>query len=252
MKIIINADDCGYNRHVNEHIEKAIQERKISSTTIMANMDDFEGAVTLYNKYKNHISFGFHLNLTEGHPLTYSQLLLDKGFYSEKDGLIFFNGGEFRRKMLSSRMRTEISKEIMAQAVRLKDSGINISHIDSHHFMHQAVFMLVVLPDICDKIGIRKVRNYRNYMPQSASRILRNTWKQILLCQNKNLCFTDWFNGYKDWLVDYHKDVVFGKTDDTLELMTHPGGIYYDEELLMFQTDLRRFDNIDIINYNDL
>ena len=192
------------------------------------------------------------MNLTEGVPLTYSQLLLDRGFYIEKGGHVVFNGGEFRRKMLSRGMREEIYKEVMTQAVRLKDSGIDISHIDSHHFMHQAVFMLVLLPDICDKLGIKRVRNYRNYMPFSISRVLRNTWKYMLLCQNKTLRFTDWFNGYEAWLRDHQNGVIFGRMDDTLELMTHPGGIYTDEELLLFQYDLKQFNSINIINYNDL
>lgn len=48
MKIIINADDCGYSEKVNAAIEDCILKNAITSTTIMANMDDFEGALRLY------------------------------------------------------------------------------------------------------------------------------------------------------------------------------------------------------------
>lgn len=162
--IIINADDCGYSRIVNDHIESAIVGRKISSTTIMANMNDFDGAIGLYKSYNDSISFGFHLNLTEGHPLTYSQKLLDIGFYKEEAGAIVLNGNPFRRKFLDKQAREDIKKEVIAQAAKILDSGVKISHLDSHHFMHEAVFMIPLLPQICKEIGVNKVRNYRNYM----------------------------------------------------------------------------------------
>lgn len=69
IKVIINADDCGYSKLVDDHIANAIRSGKITSTTMMANMNDFEGALALYDTYKDEVSFGFHLNLTEGTPL---------------------------------------------------------------------------------------------------------------------------------------------------------------------------------------
>ncbi len=89
MKLIVNADDCGYSKAVNEAICRFIEAGKITSTTVMANMDDFDGAVRLFNQYREKISFGIHLNLTEGHPLLYSQELLDKGYYKEIGGYLF-------------------------------------------------------------------------------------------------------------------------------------------------------------------
>ena len=43
MKLIINADDCGKNKEVNAAISHFIETGKITSTTVMANMDDLEG-----------------------------------------------------------------------------------------------------------------------------------------------------------------------------------------------------------------
>ena len=73
-RIIINADDCGMSQTVNEHIDQAILADKITSTTVMVNMDDFDGEVRLYKQYHEHISFGWHINLSEGKPLLYSQI----------------------------------------------------------------------------------------------------------------------------------------------------------------------------------
>ena len=52
MKLIINADDCGKSKEVNAAIAKFIEAGKITSTTVMANMDDLEGAARLFRQYK--------------------------------------------------------------------------------------------------------------------------------------------------------------------------------------------------------
>ena len=51
MKLIINADDCGKNKEVNAAIGHFIEAGKITSTTVMANMDDLEGASRLFDEY---------------------------------------------------------------------------------------------------------------------------------------------------------------------------------------------------------
>ena len=94
-KIIINADDLGMSGTVNREIESCIQKGLITSTTIMANMPDFDGARKLYDTYNEAVSFGWHINLTEGEPLTKSQALLDFGYFVEtKDG-VRMNGMAF-------------------------------------------------------------------------------------------------------------------------------------------------------------
>ena len=91
-RVIINADDCGASDFANHCIEDEIARGGVSSTTIMANMPGFNGAVEMYRKYHDTVSFGWHINLTYGEPLTQSQILLDKGFFLEKEGHVLFNG----------------------------------------------------------------------------------------------------------------------------------------------------------------
>ncbi len=40
MRLIINADDCGSNREIDMAISRFIEMRKITSTTVIANMSD--------------------------------------------------------------------------------------------------------------------------------------------------------------------------------------------------------------------
>lgn len=251
MRIIINADDCGYSQTVNKHIEEAIVQRRISSTTIMANMDDFDGAIDMYGKHKDIASFGFHLNLTEGEPLLKSDLLLRIGFYKEENDKIVLNGNPFRRKFLNKAIREEIYKEILAQGMKIKDAGVELSHIDSHHFMHQAVFMIPLLPRLCKDLGVYKVRNYRNYMPKSINRMLRKAWSLLLKFQCSKLRFTDFFDEYHNFY-NLHIKGVHYCNDDVVELMCHPGGIYPEEEEILMKNDPKNLFKSNLISYNQL
>ena len=252
IKVIINADDCGYDTHVNEHILNAIEKRRISSTTVMANMADLDGAARLYKAYKDSVSFGFHLNLTEGNPVRYSQMLLDKGFYKEENGKIIYNAQPYRRKFLSSKVREEIYKEILAQATIIMDNGINISHIDGHHFIHQAVFMLPLLPRLCREICVHKVRNYRNYMHESFNRWARGQWIRLVKVRNTSIYSTDWFTCFDDFYKMEKERTKYYQNLDTIELMCHPGGIYTKEEEILMNTNIESVFNCELISYNQL
>lgn len=233
-RIIINADDCGMSTIVNAQIEKAILARKISSTTVMANMDDFEGALKLYNTYSKDISFGWHLNLTEGTPLLYSQLLLDYGYYIERGDHVEFNGKKFWKKLLPKCVRDDIMKELITQYDKLSSSGIKISHMDSHQHIHTSPSMLLILPQLCNALDIRKVRNIRNYVPLSLSYIIRRLWGKQLLMRVNNSYTTQFFCSYKEFREN--PNIWNFKT---LELMCHPGhpGKQFEEEVHLLMND---------------
>lgn len=245
-RIIVNADDCGMSRQVNEHIEQAIFAGKISSTTVMANMDDFDGAVKLYQQYKDRISFGWHINLTEGVPLLESQLLLDNGYYIEQDGKIVFNGKAFWKRHLTNEMKMAIHKELIAQYEKLRDNGLIVSHADSHHHIHTSSSMLTIIPSVLKETGIKKVRRMRNNVPGLFQQIPRNMWGWMYKIQNNNLSMTDAF-GY---FTDFAKGKIFVK-GNTMELECHPGHPKHIEEenLLMSQN---YGNDIQLISYLDL
>lgn len=252
IRIIVNADDCGLSAEVDKRIEDAIKQGVISSTTIMANMNDFDGSIRLYNNYSDVVSFGVHLNLTEGQPMTKSQILIDKGIFHENNGKLSFNASPYRRQLLSSEIREAIYQELQTQVEKILDNKVTISHIDSHHFIHQAVFMLPILPRLCKKYCITKIRNYSNYIPFSLNRALRNSWYPIIRMQNRNVDTTDWFTSFTHFCECQKRGNEYGKKNQTIELMTHPGGIYEEEDELLFNTNWSELSKYKLINYNDL
>lgn len=246
MRIIINADDCGYNKEINTSIERAIQEKKITSTTIMANMNDLSGGVSLFKQYNSVISFGCHLNLTEGKPLTNSQLLLDKGYFVEKNGEVFLNGKVYWNKFLSKSMRKEIYRELQAQVETLLDYGVEISHFDSHHHIHTNLYMMSVIADLARKYNVGRIRRVRNYVPVSLNFYARQVWACGIKILNNKIRMTDYFCTYSD----FYKNPNLKDTDSWIELECHPGGKYHEEENLLFTNDLSK--DYQLLSYNEI
>lgn len=215
-KIIINADDCGISKHVDIEIERCILSGKITSATIMANMSDFDGAVRLYKEYHQQISFGWHMNLTEGTPLLKSQLLLDKGYYVEREGKLELNVNDFRNKLPEKEVRHELKKELVAQYNKLRDSGIQITHVDSHQYIHTSPGMVLFMPSFLREMKITRCRRVENYGFSTKSYLARQLWavsfKMRGLRMPDTFCF---FQSYYD-----NSNL---KQGDTIELMIHPG-----------------------------
>lgn len=249
--VIINADDCGISKNVDAEIERFIQLGKITSTTVMANMEDLGGAKRLYDTYKDTISFGVHVNLTDGEPLTHSQALLDYGYYKEEDGKVVLNGYPFINKRIPKRLHKEIINECVAQINKVRDYGINISHVDSHHLMLTSQSMISMTPEILKLTGVKKIRRARNYIEKKTiSFYIRQAWFRYMKLQVKGLKSTDWFEMFTSF---YNLSAKGFRMNGSIELMTHPGGNYPEEDKLMLSTDYDElFKGIKLINYNNL
>ena len=254
MRVIINADDCGINASVNQHINEAIREGKITSTTIMANMDDIDGAFSLYEKYKEFVSFGVHLNLTEGKPLLKSKILLDFGYYQEQNGELFFCGERaerYRYKSLPRIIQSELYKELSAQISKVQEGGVKISHLDSHHHIHTSLSLMGVLAELSKNKNILKIRNIRNYVPTLHSYMARRMWPVISKLYNRQYLMSDFFAIYDEFFANMDWRKI--KEGQTIELMIHPGNpgeSFRREEELMYKITYPQ--NFELINYNML
>lgn len=254
MKVIINADDCGFNECVNLHIREAIEKGKITSTTIMTQMSDLDGALTLYEQYHKNVSFGIHLNLTEGEPILKSQYLLDFGYYSIKEEKIVFDGNKaesFRYKRLPNSVKIELYKELSAQIERLLNAGLHLSHLDSHHHIHTCLSLMDIMARLSKEYGIYKVRRMRNYVPRSINYYERQLWACLSHISNKNYLMTDFFAAFEEFFSQRRLSQL--NADSTIELMIHPGSHSINaqtEESMMYEMIYPR--DLELISYNNL
>lgn len=254
VKVIVNADDCGKSVSVNAAIEQMLANHLITSTTVMANMDDLKGAKELYDKYRDIASFGVHLNLTEGSPLVESSALESLSFYKRTgDGALEFNGNEYRKNKFNSAEKEAVRNEIRTQIKKVQDEGIHVSHIDSHHHIHTAKSILPLVLDVAKEFGIVKVRNIRNYFPISNELISRKIWLVYTYYLYPSIKTTDVFCPYEEFSIKYSNGLK--KRMKTLELMCHPGhsGENYIREIeLMKSNPLTHSSWAELINYNEL
>lgn len=138
--LIVNADDLGADTARNEGIFEAVRKGAVTSASILANGPALEGALPeIRCLAQKNISWGIHLNLSEGAALTPGLRLL-----ANEDGS--FPGKARAHELLSRQgspaLEREVAQELGAQIQALRDAGIRISHLDGHQHIH--VFPAVI------------------------------------------------------------------------------------------------------------
>lgn len=146
MKLIINADDFGLCKSVNDAIVKCFESGNLTNTTLMVNQRGTEQAAAL-SKSRPGLGIGLHFCLTEGRPLTDCHSLVDsQGEFFDRTALLM---RAYRGKIHVEELQTEFE----AQLNRAQDLGIHLTHIDSHQHAH-------LIPQIFDGI-LPIVRKHR-------------------------------------------------------------------------------------------
>lgn len=210
--LIINADDFGLTESCTDAIIRAYHEGKISSTTICANGGYFEKAVNLAFKNRIENRVGVHLNITEGYPLT-DKIRKDR-FFCNADGA--YNGCINRTKLLTHSQKVAVYNEFIMQIQKVRSTGINITHSDSHHHIHTAYNITPIAMSALKASSIQKIRICRNIGEiQFAKKLLKVIYNKYLL--SKNFSSTDLFGSIKDF-----ENEDLSKDEKSLEIMVHP------------------------------
>lgn len=249
-RIIINADDFGIRKETTELIQFAIGEKKISSTTILANGPCKEMALSCYQDYP-FASYGIHLNLTSFECITHSPVLIKNGI-TDDNGV--FTG---RMKELSSftpDLLDAIKQELKAQVEVVMGLGIPLSHADSHHHIHTKSGLIKIVAEVLKEYGIPKVRIAQNL---EGLRTLTH-FLQYRRIKNVNFYYsnlfvtTDSFYG----IVPFYKKISQGSLhpadNDIIELMCHLGNKHLKEKEIVEAGVIRHLFPYDLISYNEL
>jgi predicted glycoside hydrolase/deacetylase ChbG (UPF0249 family) len=190
MKLIVNADDLGYSEGVNKGIQQAFRRGVVRSATVMVNGAAFEDALTVI-RHNPSLGVGLHLNLTSGPPLT------DFPYVDAK-------GHMYKDHAWHSAYAACIEQELAAQVEKAVAQGILLTHLDSHHHIHD-------LPEIGPLV---KRLAKRHSLPVRAY----GRWQKD--CMHLSTAFFG--DVTKDLLIDELKSgLLTGKP--FMELMCHPG-----------------------------
>lgn len=161
MRIILNADDFGYSEDTVRATIDCFERGALTSASIMVNMPATDRAVA-FARANPQLSFGVHLTyVSDGleRPVAKPHevpALADASGY-------FLPSNEVRRRALLGRLPTEqIAHETSAQLERLHDSGVRISHVDSHGHLHKFKPFRDVLEQVLPRFGVTRVRTVQN------------------------------------------------------------------------------------------
>jgi predicted glycoside hydrolase/deacetylase ChbG (UPF0249 family) len=215
-KLIINADDFGMSREVNEGTKKGIEQGIITSVSVMANMPFFEDAILFLKKHPR-VSVGLHFNITEGKPLIFPKDA--KNLIREDDS--FYHWPQLVTRVASKTIkRTEIEMELKRQYVELKKTGLPITHIDSHHHIHLYPSIFKIVSAFANKEKIQSLRgNYFN-----SWNLTLGVWKKPIVTQvivNSALLLSNIRHADRKHLYEINRfyDINWGKDLSSKELL---------------------------------
>ena len=148
--LIVNADDFGLNSAANAGIIECFQAGSVTSTTLMANSPGFAEAVALA-RVNPALGVGLHFNLTWGAPLLplpASSTLVN----AEGD---FLNRRQLGWRALAGKLALhDVEAELDAQFSRLRENGIQVTHVDSHQHVHGFGPIFTAVAKLCAREGI--------------------------------------------------------------------------------------------------
>ena len=232
MKVILHADDFGYDIDTTKATIELLECGALTSATIMPTMPAAEEAIAYAAAHKQ-FSFGVHLTYVDGlKPAlqrTGSTLLDSNGF--------FYPSNDVRKKAIKLALRKEdIVEESLAQIGIVVKGGVELSHLDSHGHLHKFPSFLLALSEIKKRSGIERVRRVQNIFinkPGLSPITLLNRWFDRSIahtCRTTNYFYMSANNLDTGWA-----DAIIAQMDclpqkATIEVGVHPGHADTDEE----------------------
>ena len=242
--LIINADDLGMTPGTNKAIFEGYDSGMITHTSIMANGDYFSEAIEGLQSRKE-LGVGMHLNLTYGKALHFSHI------YNDEQGI--FNLGYLKLLALSAynkEFMEETEEEFKQQILRVMNTGLTVTHIDSHRHIHLIPGIYRIVIKLAKKYNIPRVRLINENMIDSISLserynfILNAGIIKYLLLRTFTAIDASHANLYKN--INFYSILYTGvvtrdilqkvKTSDkNYEIMVHPGILELDKEVIFYE-----------------
>jgi chitin disaccharide deacetylase len=211
---VVNADDFGYNDAVNKAIAQCFGDGLINSTSIMAGMPGFEDGIELARSQGFSHAIGVHLNLSEGIPRT--DLI-------RRDATFCNAAGEFRFSLPRTTLRLTPSQtaavrgELTRQIEICIAAGLKLTHLDSHHHVHNVWPIGRIVIELAQRFRIPAVRVARNIGEGIV--LHKHVFKAAFNARLKyhGIARTDLMGNVSDYIAASRPDVR------RVELMVHPG-----------------------------
>lgn len=227
--LVICADDYGFSAQVSAAILELIETGRISATSVMTSMPDWQTAgreiIQLKSRQEQKFDLGLHLNFTDGQGLTQR---FKNGFPPLKYWLV-------RSHTFIGNIQ-QLQHEMMAQLDRFAEvTGQLPDFIDGHQHVHQfpvfrqALIKMIAERSLRDKIWVRSTYpSFADSSTQLKTHIIALTGakKFAKLCQTHNLITNNAFAGITNFKQPYEYQHFMqnwlSKCPDKTLMMCHP------------------------------
>jgi chitin disaccharide deacetylase len=153
--LIVNADDLGWTEGVNRGIAETHRNGIVTSASLLANGAAFRSGVELARTTPG-LGVGVHLNLSDGEPVAgrelVATLLNERGELEGKPESLLLRLA--RRSVLLE----EVEREWDAQIQKVRDCGIELTHLDGHKHVQMLPGLFEIALRLAKKHGIAAVR----------------------------------------------------------------------------------------------
>lgn len=224
MLLVLNADDFGSSPDTVRATIECFDAGALTSATIMAGMPATDEALA-FARTRPDLSFGVHLTLTgKGR---------ERPLCDGLDGLTRSDGAllpkrTVRLRALAHRLpQDELEREVAAQIQLVRDAGVPVSHVDSHHHVHKFGVVRTALARVLPRFGIHRVRNVQDvYLRRpltSPTYWLGPLWRRALMRIAATTTHFYMPTGLGD--VDWEHRLLerMSALDGSLEVGVHPG-----------------------------
>ena len=263
MKVILHADDFGYDKDTTQATIDLLECGALTSATIMPTMPAAGEAIAYAATHKQ-FSFGVHLTYVDG----LKPALQKEGSTLLDTNGLFYPSNDVRKKAIKFTLRKkDIVEESLAQIEIVRKGGVELSHLDSHGHLHKFPSFLLALPEIKRRSGIERVRRVQNIFLQkqglSPTTMLNRCfdWRIAHTCLTTDYFYMSANNMETGWANALLEQMECLPQNSTIEVGVHPGHADTEEErwriseyqdLLDFANKIRQIGTHQIITWNEV
>ena len=153
--LIVNADDLGWTEGVNRGIADAHRYGIVTSASLLANGSAFESGVELARSTPG-LGVGVHLNLSDGDPVAPKELLTS--LLNDQAELVGAPESLLIKLARRSLPIEEVELEWDAQIQKVRDAGVEPTHLDGHKHVHMLPGLFELALRLAKKHGIAAIR----------------------------------------------------------------------------------------------
>jgi len=171
-RLVVNADDFGRSRSINEAVARAHREGILTAASLMVNESDCNEAVALARENPK-LGVGLHLTLLCGKsalpPEQIPGLVNARGEFSDRPvaaGMRYYFDHD---------LREQLRAEIHAQFAKFRATGLPLDHVNGHLHLHLHPTVFGILMEEAVPLGIRHFRLTRDCLYRSR-RMTRGHW----------------------------------------------------------------------------